>query len=74
MNMTTCLETEWVVESDTPEVMRVEPMANWWQEEEGLQLTVDLVHFGDGYASLAADLLEEKLGGDWRGGAFEWFR
>ncbi|CAL1141057.1 unnamed protein product [Cladocopium goreaui] len=32
------------------------------QEEQGLDLTVDLVHFGHCYAKLAADVLEQKLG------------
>ncbi|CAK9091571.1 unnamed protein product [Durusdinium trenchii] len=32
------------------------------QAEEETKLTLDLVHFGDSYAQLAADLLEEKLG------------
>eukprot|EP00434_Breviolum_minutum_P028938 symbB.v1.2.025596.t1/scaffold2482.1/size80432/2 len=32
------------------------------QAEQGLHLTVDLVHFGHRYAELAADVLEEKLG------------
>ncbi len=34
----------------------------WVQAEQGLHLTVDLVHFGHRYAELAADELEEKLG------------
>lgn len=33
------------------------------QDEQGLDLTVDLVHFGHRYAELAADVLEENLGG-----------
>ena len=32
-----------------------------FQAEQGLHLTVDLVHFGPRYAELAADLLEENL-------------
>jgi len=32
------------------------------QEEQGLDLTVDLVHFGHCYAKLAADVLEQNLG------------
>lgn len=32
------------------------------QAEQGLHLTVDLVHFGHRYAELAADVLEENLG------------